>query len=77
MGAWTFVLPRLDNILEELQRDPVLPTYVGRAAAASPATGLLKMHEAEQRQLVERALVHDRWPRCRNRSGASRVDERE
>ncbi|MBK8174983.1 MAG: 2-oxoglutarate dehydrogenase E1 component [Rhodospirillales bacterium] len=57
MGAWTFVLPRLHNILEELERDPVLPSYVGRAAAASPATGLLKMHEAEQRTIVERALV--------------------
>ena len=60
MGAWLFVLPRLNNILEELERDPVLPTYVGRAAAASPATGLLKVHEQEQRLLVERALVHDR-----------------
>ncbi len=42
-GAWTFVLPRLINILEELQRDALLPTYVGRKAAASPATGLFKI----------------------------------
>jgi 2-oxoglutarate dehydrogenase E1 component len=59
MGAWLFVLPRLHNILEELKRDPVLPTYVGRKAAASPATGLLKAHEEEQRLLVEQALTHD------------------
>jgi 2-oxoglutarate dehydrogenase E1 component len=59
MGAWLFVLPRLHNILEELERDPVLPTYVGRKAAASPATGLLKAHEEEQRLLVEQALTHD------------------
>jgi len=58
MGAWTFVLPRLGNILEELGRTPVLPMFVGRAAAASPATGLLKTHEAEQRLLVEQALTH-------------------
>ncbi|MBK8210762.1 MAG: 2-oxoglutarate dehydrogenase E1 component [Rhodospirillales bacterium] len=57
MGAWTFVLPRLANIMEELGRGPQLPTYVGRAAAASPATGLLKAHEAEQKQLVDRALA--------------------
>ena len=57
MGAWTFVLPRLANILEELKRPAALPAYAGRAAAASPATGLLKMHQAEQNQLVERALV--------------------
>ena len=60
MGGWTFVLPRLANILEELNRSPNLPTYVGRKASASPATGLLKVHEAEQRLLVEQALTHDR-----------------
>lgn len=59
MGAWTFVLPRLINILDELKREPVLPTYVGRRAAASPATGLLRTHDAEQRFLVEQALVGD------------------
>lgn len=57
MGAWTFALPRLANIMEELGRGPLLPSYVGRAAAASPATGLLKTHEAEQKQLVDQALA--------------------
>jgi 2-oxoglutarate dehydrogenase E1 component len=60
MGSWTFVLPRLSNILEELGRSPGVPTYVGREAAASPATGRLKVHEEEQRLLVERALMYDR-----------------
>ena len=55
-GAWTFVLPRMVNILEELKRDPILPTYVGRKASASPATGLFKIHEQEQRLLCEQAL---------------------
>jgi 2-oxoglutarate dehydrogenase E1 component len=58
MGGWMFALPRLHNILEELQRSQVLPAFVGRKAAASPATGLLKSHEAEQRLMVEQALVH-------------------
>jgi 2-oxoglutarate dehydrogenase E1 component len=58
-GAWTFVLPRLINILEELKRDPILPTYVGRKAAASPATGLFKTHDKEQRLLCEQALSVD------------------
>jgi hypothetical protein len=30
--------------------------YAGRAAAAAPATGVAKLHEAEQRRLVETAL---------------------
>jgi 2-oxoglutarate dehydrogenase E1 component len=30
--------------------------YVGRDASASPATGSLKVHQREQRELVEAAL---------------------
>ncbi len=59
MGAWTFVLPRFINILEELERKVHLPTYVGRKAAASPATGLLKTHVKEQKALVDQALTVD------------------
>jgi 2-oxoglutarate dehydrogenase E1 component len=32
------------------------PRYVGRKAAASPATGLAKTHNAEQAALVNEAL---------------------
>jgi 2-oxoglutarate dehydrogenase E1 component len=35
------------------------PTYVGRQAAASPATGLAKVHAAEQAALVRAALTVD------------------
>jgi 2-oxoglutarate dehydrogenase E1 component len=58
-GAWTFVLPRMINILEELKRDAILPTFVGRKASASPATGLFKIHDKEQRLLCEQALSVD------------------
>ncbi len=57
MGSWTFVLPRLINIMEELGRTPVLPTYVGRHASASPATGQFKIHLQEQQRIVEQALT--------------------
>lgn len=56
MGAWSFVFPRLVNLHEELKRAQLLPVYVGRAEAASPATGLHKIHVEEQTALVERAL---------------------
>jgi len=59
MGGWIFVLPRFVNILEELGRDMVVPTYVGRKAAASPATGLFKTHVAEQERIVDQALTDD------------------
>ncbi len=58
MGAWLFVLPRLLNIFEELERSQRIPLYVGRNASASPATGLLKIHEREQKMLIDQAL---RW----------------
>lgn len=57
MGAWTYVFPRLVNVHEELERAQPLPVYIGRAEAASPATGLHKIHVKEQAALVERALA--------------------
>jgi 2-oxoglutarate dehydrogenase E1 component len=55
MGGWTFVEPRLMNILPRCER----PFYVGRTASASPATGSYTIHELEQRHIVEQALVKD------------------
>ncbi len=61
MGAWTFVQPRIEYVMEGLMEAPggARPRYVGRQAAASPATGLLKVHVKEQAQLVEQALTAD------------------
>jgi len=54
MGGWTFVEDRLKNLIPagELR-------YIGRAASASPATGSYAIHELEQRQIVESALMKD------------------
>ncbi|MEO0742650.1 MAG: multifunctional oxoglutarate decarboxylase/oxoglutarate dehydrogenase thiamine pyrophosphate-binding subunit/dihydrolipoyllysine-residue succinyltransferase subunit [Bacteroidota bacterium] len=57
MGAWSFVQPHLDGLLMERHGDCcVRPQYVGRPAAASPATGSSKVHAAEQDRLVSEAL---------------------
>ncbi len=56
MGAWTFVAPRIEEVLGELGSAARRPRYVGRAAAASPATGFLVVHQREQRALVDEAL---------------------
>jgi len=53
MGGWTFVEPRLIDLLPGCER----PRYVGRAASASPATGSYTIHELEQRKLVDEALT--------------------
>ena len=59
MGAWTFVDRRIEAVLEELGGKARRPCYVGRPAAASPATGLLKRHNFEQKALVAEALAAD------------------
>nr|MDJ0894235.1 2-oxoglutarate dehydrogenase E1 component [Alphaproteobacteria bacterium] len=56
MGAWTFVQPRVEEVMEQIGIQGRL-RYVGRAEAASPATGSASRHAAEQRQLVDDALT--------------------
>jgi 2-oxoglutarate dehydrogenase E1 component len=50
MGGWAFVEPRLRAM-------GVAVEYVGRDASASPATGSHRVHEREQKELVEAALT--------------------
>ncbi|PKU25346.1 2-oxoglutarate dehydrogenase E1 component [Telmatospirillum siberiense] len=57
MGPWTFVDRRLEFILEELSHKVRRAHYVGRKAAAAPATGVHKNHVYEQALLVEQALT--------------------
>ena len=57
MGAWTFVAPRIEEVLAGLKIAGVRPRYVGRPEAASPATGLIKTHVAEQAALLDQALT--------------------
>ena len=58
-GAWTFVDRRLEAVLKELGGKAQRPTYAGRDAAASPATGLAKVHVLQQTKLVHDALGVD------------------
>jgi len=51
MGAWQFVFP----LLQEMASSRAL-SFVGRDAAASPATGFHEAHELEQHRIVEDAL---------------------
>ncbi|RDC61654.1 2-oxoglutarate dehydrogenase E1 component [Adhaeribacter pallidiroseus] len=50
MGYWAYVLRalRLKNILQD---------FIARKASASPATGYLKIHNKEQRELIEKAFA--------------------
>jgi 2-oxoglutarate dehydrogenase E1 component len=56
MGAWSFVDRRIEKVLSRLDIKVRRPVYVGREAAASPATGLAKTHMAQQSRLVATVL---------------------
>jgi 2-oxoglutarate dehydrogenase complex dehydrogenase (E1) component-like enzyme len=51
MGAWHFIQPRLAAVLSRPME------YVGRPAAASPATGFHQVHQQEQAVILDRALA--------------------
>jgi 2-oxoglutarate dehydrogenase E1 component len=53
MGAWSYIAPLLSGILGPDK--PLL--YAGRNASASPAVGAKKLHDIEQRELVEQAFT--------------------
>ncbi|HMA12268.1 MAG TPA: hypothetical protein VKO83_10300, partial [Steroidobacteraceae bacterium] len=52
-GAWYSIRHRLE---QGLQKDRHTLLYAGRGHAAAPATGIAKIHDAEQRELVDAAL---------------------
>ena len=55
-GGWSFVEPNLEWVLTRIGAKHKRAAYAGRAASASPATGLASRHKAEQEALVNEAL---------------------
>jgi 2-oxoglutarate dehydrogenase E1 component len=51
MGAWSFIEPRLAELLERA------PTYIGRPQRASPAEGYAEDHEREQSRIVAETVA--------------------
>lgn len=56
-GAWTFVDRLIEETLGDMGHKSSRPKYVGRRASASPATGLMSRHIAEQKELIGQALT--------------------
>jgi 2-oxoglutarate dehydrogenase E1 component len=56
-GGWTFVEPNIEWVLGRIKAKQPRARYMGRAASASPATGLASRHKAEQEALVNDALT--------------------
>jgi multifunctional 2-oxoglutarate metabolism enzyme len=52
MGVFNYIAPKINELLpgnNKLQ-------YIGRREAASPATGSFKVHEAEQKEIIQKAI---------------------
>jgi 2-oxoglutarate dehydrogenase E1 component len=57
MGAWFFMEPNIEWTLQQIDAKHKRPRYVGRAAAASPATGLMSRHKQELDEFLSEALT--------------------
>ena len=58
MGAWAFVQPYLDWVLDQSGRNGQRPRYVGRPASAATATGLMRTHLAQLAAFLEEAFAN-------------------
>ena len=56
-GAWSFIEPNIEWVLQRIGARITRPEYAGRPAAASPATGLASQHKAQQSALIDAALT--------------------
>ncbi len=53
MGAWQFVQDRLEETLIAIKAKNTRPRYIGRAPAASTATGIASKHKREQQAILD------------------------
>jgi len=56
MGAWSFIEPYLEWVLDHISAKQKRARYAGRPGAASPATGMMARHVVQLEALLEDAL---------------------
>jgi 2-oxoglutarate dehydrogenase E1 component len=56
MGAWHFIEPYLEWVLNQIHAPNRRPRYAGRAASAATATGLMSKHLAQLKAMLDEAL---------------------
>ena len=56
MGAWNSARNYIQWSLDYIKADNRKVEYIGRKPAASPATGHIKRHIDQQKQIVEKVL---------------------
>jgi len=67
MGAYGFVKRRIESVMKDINMKQKKLLYVGRRAAASPATGVYERHLANQKNILRLAVeankkeIEDMW----------------
>jgi 2-oxoglutarate dehydrogenase E1 component len=56
MGAWNSARNYIEWTLDYIKANNTKVNYIGRKPAASPATGFLKKHLAQQKEIIEKVL---------------------
>ena len=75
MGAWIFVEPYLEWVLNQIGAKATRPRYAGRPASAATATGLMSKHLAQLKAFLDEALAHRSVvPRTRGIHAAFTID---
>jgi 2-oxoglutarate dehydrogenase E1 component len=73
MGPWGFIRSRVQNLLSNIQYKQTLIPFIGRRAAASPATGVFDRHLANQKNILRLAIEADMKEINEEKNGVSLV----
>ena len=73
MGAYGFVKRRIESVMKDINMKQQKLLYVGRRAAASPATGVFDRHLANQKNILRLAVEADKKEILEMWSGVSLV----
>ena len=73
MGPWGFIRSRIQNVLTNIKSKQSLIPFIGRRAAASPATGVFDRHLANQKNILRLAIEADMKEINAEKNGVSLV----
>ena len=73
MGAYGFVKRRIESVMKEINMKQEKLLYIGRRAAASPATGVFDRHLANQKNILRLAIEAEKQEILNMWSGVSLV----
>ena len=59
MGAWGFIRSRIEDVFKMINTKQPYPFFIGRRAAASPATGVFDRHLSNQQNILRLAIDAD------------------